>query len=68
MLLKEKREAKKMTQSQVAQAVGIARESYTNIENGARRPSVQVAQKLGAVLDFNWPDLFEDGTSGGGNP
>lgn len=61
MLLKEKREAKKMTQSQVAQAVGIARESYTNIENGARRPSVQVAQKLGAVLDFYWPDLFEQG-------
>ena len=36
MDLKSIREAKQMTQSQVAEKVGIARESYTNIENGVR--------------------------------
>lgn len=60
MDLKSIREAKQMTQSQVAEKVGIARESYTNIENGVRRPSVGVAQKIGAVLDFPWAMLFEE--------
>ncbi len=60
MDLKSKREAKQLTQSQVAEKVGIARESYTNIENGVRRPSVGVAQKIGAVLDFPWVMLFEE--------
>lgn len=60
MDLKKIREAKHMTQGQVAERCGIARESYTNIENGVRRPSVGVAQRLGTVLDFPWANLFED--------
>ncbi len=60
MDLKKMREAKQLTQTQVAEAVGIARESYTNIENGVRRPSVKVAMRLGDVLDFKWALLFED--------
>lgn len=60
MDLKGLREAKHMTQGQVADAVGIARESYTNIENGIRNPSVKVARRLGSVLEFDWCQLYED--------
>lgn len=60
MDLKAIREAKHMTQEQVATQAGIARESYTNIENGARRPSVRVAKLLGQILGFDWVELYDD--------
>jgi DNA-binding XRE family transcriptional regulator len=60
MDLKKQREMKQMTQEQVATAVGIARESYTNIENGVRRPSVDVARRIGSTLEFPWPMLFDE--------
>ncbi|MBR3544706.1 MAG: helix-turn-helix transcriptional regulator [Oscillospiraceae bacterium] len=49
-----------MTQAQVAAEIGIARESYTNIENGVRKPSVKVAMRLGAVLGFDWVEIYAD--------
>lgn len=63
MDLKKIRESRKMTQSQVADKAGIARESYTNIENGVRRPSVKVARRIGIVLGFDWTELFDDQSS-----
>ena len=60
MDLKGRRIAKQLTQGQVAERVGLARESYTNIENGIRMPSVSVAKKLGEVLGFPWVEIFED--------
>lgn len=60
MNLKEKRKAKQLTQYAVAERAGIARETYTNIENGVRRPSVCVAQKLGSILGFSWTEFYTE--------
>ena len=49
-----------MTQEEVASKAGIARTSYTNIETGSRRPSVDVAKRIAAVLGFDWVLFFEE--------
>lgn len=54
------REQSGMSQEEVATHVEITRQYYGMIENGIRNPSVDVAQKLGALLNFNWIIFFED--------
>lgn len=49
-----------MTQDAVASAACIARVTYTNIENGRRRPSPDVAKRIAAVLGFDWTEFFSD--------
>ena len=49
-----------ITQEEIAKKAGIARSSYTNIENGERRPSVETAKKIAAVLGFDWTLFYED--------
>ncbi len=58
--LVEIREGKKYTQAQVAAAVNIQRAYYTQIENGVRTPSVPVAQKIAATLQFDWTRFFDE--------
>ena len=58
--LRQARLDRSLTQAETAEAVGIAQNSYSNIENGARRPSPELAQRLGAVLGFRWTRFFED--------
>ncbi|BDR57934.1 helix-turn-helix transcriptional regulator [Xylocopilactobacillus apicola] len=58
--LKELRKDLNMSQLQVAQLSGIHRVHYTFIENGRRRPSPQVAQRIGKVLNFDWTLFFID--------
>ena len=60
MNLKEIRTKKGYKQGYVAQMVGIDRASYTNIENGKRRPSVEIAQAIGKVLGIPWASIFEE--------
>lgn len=50
-----------MTQDEVAAKACISRGSYANIENGERRPSVEVAKRIAAVLGFEWTRFFEEG-------
>ena len=45
---------KGLSQEAVAKACGISRAAYTNIENGKRKPSPELAQKIGKVLGFDW--------------
>lgn len=52
------REAKVLTQEQVAELCGIKRPYYTMIETAKRRPSVDVAKKIARVLDFDWILFF----------
>ena len=47
-------------QAQIAEAVGISQQMYSAIELGERRPSVEVAKKIAAVLGFNWTRFYED--------
>ena len=58
--LKELRQrSNNLTQEQLAKMVGISRTMITEIENGKANPSVEVAKKIAAVLDFDWVMFFE---------
>jgi len=59
MWLKEVREAASILQIDCAIAAGISREFYCMIENGKRRPSPEVAQKLGGFLGFDWGRFYQ---------
>jgi putative transcriptional regulator len=48
------------TQAQIAKAAGITQQMYSFIELGERRPSVDVAKKIAAVMGFNWTLFYED--------
>ncbi len=57
--LKEIREEKSLTQEQVASQAEIERAYYTMIETGIRRPSPEVAMRIGKALDFDWTRFYE---------
>jgi len=72
LALKKLRTEKNMTMKQVSTQAGIAESTYSLIESGNRRPSPEVAQKLGKILGFDWtafytenPKETEDGSDGG---
>ncbi len=48
------------SQTQIAEAAGISQQMYSAIELGERRPSVEVAKKIAAVLGFDWTRFYED--------
>jgi len=60
-LLVQARSEKGLTQEQVAVLTkkDISRQYYGMIENGERRPSVNVAKAIAGVLDINWTIFFE---------
>lgn len=58
--LKEIREERKMTQSQLAEACGVIRQTISNIENNIANPSVDLAKKMGSVLGVPWTNFFRD--------
>lgn len=60
MELSDIRKRADMTQEEVAHKAGIGRASYTNIENGARKPSVRTAKAIAAVLGFDWTEFFNE--------
>ena len=62
--LKEKREAKNMSQQQLADSVGISRQAISNIEIGAAKPDVKHAIIIGRVLEFNWVLFYDEENSG----
>lgn len=54
------RKEKNMTQSEVSKRAGISQPAYCNIENEERKPSVEMAKRIGAVLGFDWTRFFEE--------
>lgn len=60
MNAREARQAKDMKQVSVARAAGITEAHYSYIENGKKRPSIAVAQRLGKVLGIPWTDFFPE--------
>lgn len=50
---------KNLTQDEVAQLSNIPRTTYSSIEQGRRRPSVEKAMKIADALDFEWTLFFE---------
>lgn len=54
------RKEKKLTQAELGQIVGVSQRMIAAIECGERRPSVELAQKLGKELGFAWPLFFDE--------
>lgn len=64
MVLKENRIKKGLTMRQVSEASNISESFYSMIENGERRPSVETAKKIAAVLGFDWTMFYPDEKKG----
>lgn len=60
-----KRKEHKLTQTELGEMCGVAQRTVAAYESGERRPSPEVAKKIGAVLGMAWTDFFEDGESSG---
>ena len=62
-LLKKMRMEALYSQKEFAQVIGISQNHYSNIENGLRRPSPEVAKRIADVLGFGneWYRLLEIG-------
>lgn len=60
-LLIKKREMLDLTQQDVVDLTDsiITRQYYGMIENGERRPSVDVAKMIGKILKVDWTIFFE---------
>ena len=58
--LKTKREEAGLTQLQLAEKVGVIRQTISNIECGISAPSVPTAIAIGKVLDLDWKGFFEE--------
>lgn len=58
--LKKIRLKKSLNHEGVASAVNIHRAYYTMIESGYRTPSVDVAKRIAAALDFDWTRFYQD--------
>ncbi|WP_439028267.1 helix-turn-helix transcriptional regulator [Haloarchaeobius sp. DT45] len=56
--VRERREARDMTQGDLASAVGVTRQSINAIERGRYDPSLELAFKLAAEFDCRIEDLF----------
>lgn len=53
------RKNRKLTQQEVADLVDVSRQAYSSYETGIRRPSPEVAMRLGATLGFDWTRFYE---------
>ncbi len=58
--LREIRELKKLSGNDVAREVDITAQFYWYIETGQRRPSVDLAKKIGTYLGFDWQLFYQD--------
>lgn len=58
--LKKVREEAGMTQEQLAEKVGVIRQTISNIECDISLPSVATAKAIAEVLEFHWTDFFDD--------
>ena len=56
--LKELREAKGLTQAQLADLIGVSRKTVNTVENGVFVPSTIVALKLAGALGCPVEELF----------
>ena len=56
--LKEYREAKGLKQSDLAELVGVRRETIVNLEKGKYNPSLQLAMDIAKVFHTTVEELF----------
>ena len=56
--MKELREKHNLTQEQLAQKVGVRRETILFLEKGKYNPSLKLAYDIAKVLDSHIEDIF----------
>ena len=49
----------KLSQTEIAKLCDVTYQMYGQIENGKRRPSPELAQKIGKVLNFDWTRFYK---------
>ena len=52
-VIKEAREKAKMTQYQIADAAGVSRAYYADVERGRYTPSLKLLSRLAVLLDID---------------
>ena len=57
--LKSIRESHGMTQQELAERIGVRRETILHLENNRYNPSLEMALKIARVFDLKIEDLFE---------
>lgn len=57
--LKSTRESRGMTQQELAERIGVRRETVLHLENNRYNPSLEMALKIARVFDLKIEDLFE---------
>ncbi|MGT2649933.1 helix-turn-helix transcriptional regulator [Streptococcus troglodytae] len=57
--LKELRRAKKMSQQELAQLVGVRRETIVHLENNRYNPSLEMALKIAEIFQLPVEDIFQ---------
>ncbi|MGT2666761.1 helix-turn-helix transcriptional regulator [Streptococcus rifensis] len=57
--LKELRKAKKISQQELAQLVGIRRETIVHLENNRYNPSLEIALKIADLFQLHVEDIFQ---------
>lgn len=57
--LKEERIKNNLTQDQLASKVDVVRQTISEIECGRNKPSVELAKKIGEVLNIDWTNFFD---------
>lgn len=55
-----KRKENGLTQTQLANVIGISQQGYGAIESGIRGVKVPTAKKIAAALGFDWQRFYED--------
>lgn len=55
----EQRIKKNMTQTELAEAVGVRRETIGRLEKGQYNPSLKLAMDIASILEASVYDLFE---------
>ena len=57
--LKEFRKEKKISQQELAQLVGVRRETIVHLENNRYNPSLEMALKIAEIFDCHVEELFQ---------
>ena len=52
------REARNLTRTDMVERLKITQQAYNYIENNNRNPSVELAQKIADILDFDWTMFY----------
>ena len=60
MLIEAMRKRKRMTQTELAIAVGVTQPSISDYDSGKKRPTIDTAKKLADALGCTVDDLLKD--------